>query len=82
MAERFFFDLTDGVHIIPDETGVLAADLNEAITQAVAVLQEISAAEDLRDVDEAWALIIRDAGGKALITLPVVPPPSGTAPTP
>jgi hypothetical protein len=75
LAERFFFDLTDGQSTIPDEGGVLAADVDEAIAQAEAVLGEMRADDELSDDDGAWAMIIRDAAGHLLMTLPIVPRP-------
>ena len=73
MAARFYFDLTDGLNTIPDEVGVLAADLEEAAEQAWVVLAELRAADELTDIVEGWVLIIRDASGGTLMTLPVVP---------
>ena len=81
MAERFFFDLTDGLNKIPDEVGVLAADLDEAVEQAQAVLAEMRVNDELADIVGAWMLTIRDAGGDTLVTLPVVPPSSAAATT-
>jgi hypothetical protein len=73
LAKRFFFDLTDGHSTIRDEDGVLAADFDEAITQARAVLDEMRADDEFLDGDEEWALVIRDAAGEVLMTLLVVP---------
>jgi hypothetical protein len=75
LAERFFFDLTNGQSTIPDEGGVLATDVDEAIAQAEAVLGDMRADDELSDDDGAWAMIIRDAAGRLLMTLPIVPRP-------
>ena len=73
MAEHFFFDLTDGSSMISDEDGVIAVDLDEAVTQAGAVLEEMRRSGEFSNSDEAWMLIIRDEVGRTRVTLPVVP---------
>lgn len=66
MGQRFYFDLTDGKSTIRDTKGAQAADLDEAIRDAQSVL------DDEREASEGeWTLIIRDAAGEALVTLPV-----------
>ena len=67
MERRFFFDLTGGQGTLYDEKGVEAADLDEAIEAARAVLEE------MRDNEEApaehWTLIIRGEDGATLKTI-------------
>jgi hypothetical protein len=77
LAERFFFDLTDGPSTIHDEDGALATDLDEAIMQAEEVLTELRATGELSDAHYEWMMIIRGAGGGALMRLPVVPAGDG-----
>lgn len=73
MAERFYFDLTDGVTTIRDETGVVAVDLSDAVNQAMEVIAE------MRDDDEherdalRWMMVVCDSTGKTVTTMPVVP---------
>lgn len=69
MAQRFYFDLTDGTSTIRDAEGAQADSLDEAITDAQAVLDEARNTK----IGE-WILIIRDAAGETLMTLPVSEP--------
>ena len=73
LAQRFHLDVTDGQTTIRDEVGVLAPNLNEAIRQAEEVLGEMHRNNEFSSGDEAWKLIIRDAAGDILVTLPAVP---------
>lgn len=73
MAERFYFDLTDGVTTISDETGVVAVDPNDALRQADEVLAEMQDDEEHEDDAHKWMIVVRDSAGKAITTLPVVP---------
>lgn len=63
MTERFYFDLVNGSRSIPDEEGVEAADLDEAVSQAGEVLAGLQERGELSDEAEAWALVIRDESG-------------------
>ncbi|WP_336491952.1 DUF6894 family protein [Methylobacterium nigriterrae] len=65
MLKRFYFDLVRQETLIPDEIGVEAADLDEALEQAQLALAEMR--EDGEAVsDEGWALLIRDEAGTLL----------------
>ena len=74
LVERFFFDLTDGPNTISDVDDVLAADLSDAIAQAEVLIMELRIIDEQIDAYEAWMLIVRDAAGDKLTTLPVAPP--------
>jgi hypothetical protein len=59
VAQRFYFDLTDGLTAIRDDEGVEADDLADALKEAEAALQEMSASGELTDLEEGWRLVIR-----------------------
>ncbi len=71
MARRFYFDLTNGSETIRDERGVEAGDLIEAVNEAQAVLSEMSRNDELSGSGAGWQLLIREASGPILQTLPV-----------
>ncbi|ACA21128.1 hypothetical protein M446_6888 [Methylobacterium sp. 4-46] len=68
---RFYFDLADGVTTIRDKEGVEAADLNEALEAAEAVIQEMRAKGELAHFGDGWTLSIRLEAGTVLAILPV-----------
>lgn len=72
LAQRFYFDLTNGSTILRDEEGVPASSLDQAIQEARFVLDEMRRSEELSEQQDGWTLIIRDADGNELATLPVV----------
>ena len=63
MAQRFYFDLRGDRTVIPDETGILANDLNEAIVEALEALREMRASGELDEFGDGWKLAIRDDKG-------------------
>lgn len=63
MMRRFYFDLTDGHTTFLDTEGVLAADINEAIVEAIEALREIRGSTELDDLDGNWKLTLRDDKG-------------------
>lgn len=67
MKRRFFFDLHNGGLSHVCETGVEAANLDEVVEAAYAIVRE------MHDNDEApvdsWTLIIRGEDGASLKTL-------------
>ena len=67
---RFHFDLEAGDEIIKDREGVDASSLNEAVTQAQAIIAEMRDADDLAEPG-VWTLAIRTAGGAVLKRLTV-----------
>ncbi|WP_244424529.1 DUF6894 family protein [Methylobacterium nodulans] len=72
MAQRFYFDLTDGFTTIRDNEGVEAEDLADAVKQAEAALEEMRAAGELADFEEGWRLVIRTGADANLATIPIV----------
>jgi microcompartment protein CcmK/EutM len=73
LAERFYFDLTDGVTTISDETGVMALDLSDALLQAKALMVEMDELEDHEVDAHKWMIVVRDSAGATITTIPLVP---------
>ena len=73
MSSRFYFDLTNGLETIRDHQGVEARDLDQAIEEARVVINEMRDSGELSEDEEGWILIIKDAEGDTLMTLPVTP---------
>jgi hypothetical protein len=68
---RYRFDLESIDELIRDETGVDAADLNQASKLAHDVVEEMRASGELTGVVGHWELVIRDEDGVALERIPV-----------
>ena len=73
MSERFYFDLTNGLSTISDEVGVSAIDLDDAIHHAGEALAEMREDNELANDADQWIMIIRNASGKTVRVLPVIP---------
>ncbi|MER2266900.1 DUF6894 family protein [Methylobacterium oxalidis] len=72
MLKRFYFDLVSRERVIPDRTGIEAADLEEALEEAEAALQEMRESGEAAEFDEGWSLLIRDEAGASLRKLPIL----------
>ena len=70
MSSRFFFDVTNGEETIPDEVGVEAASLDEALAEARSVIAEMTDVAAGADPDPQWSMIVRDEAGSAVGRLP------------
>ncbi|MBY0298758.1 MAG: hypothetical protein K2X71_22435 [Methylobacterium sp.] len=72
MAQRFYFDLTDGNTIIRDEEGVEVDDAQAALEQAEAAVQEMRADGELAGLRGSWKLLVRMSTDTVLtvITIP------------
>ena len=73
MSERFYFDLTNGLSTISDRVGVSAIDLDDAIHQAGEALAEMQEDNELANDADQWMMIIRNASGKTVRVLPMIP---------
>ncbi|MER2263602.1 DUF6894 family protein [Methylobacterium oxalidis] len=71
MLKRFYFDLVKRDTVLVDETGIEAADLDEAQEQAEVALQELYDSGETLDFGEGWRLVIRDETGTVLRELSV-----------
>ena len=74
MLQRFYFDLKEGFSFIRDSEGVEAPSLDQAAEEARLVIKEMLGNEELSADDAGWLLIIRDAAGETLLTMPIVEP--------
>lgn len=72
MLQRIFFDLQNGSSFLRDTEGVEARDIDQALVEARAVIEEMRGSKDLASADD-WHLVIRDESGATLRTLPVIP---------
>ncbi|MDN3627815.1 DUF6894 family protein [Methylobacterium isbiliense] len=72
MAQRFYFDLTDGNTIIRDEEGVEVDDAQAALEQAEAAVQEMRVDGELAGLKGSWKLLVRTSTDTvlAVITIP------------
>ncbi len=68
---RYFFDIVTDTGIVRDDTGVEAADNDEVLDQAWGVISELTADNDIPEVDNVWTLIIRDEAGAVVGKLPL-----------
>lgn len=71
MAQRFHFDLTDGRTTIPDNEGVEADDLADALKQAEAAIQEMHLDGELASLGRGWKFAIRAGADTILVTIPI-----------
>jgi hypothetical protein len=71
LLPRFFFDMSNGVETISDGEGVEAADLDEALTEARCVIDEMADEVAEADPDQPWTLIVRDEAGSIVGRLPI-----------
>ncbi|WP_203236438.1 DUF6894 family protein [Methylobacterium crusticola] len=71
MAQRFYFDLGNERTTIRDDVGSRADDLDDAVEQAQAVVEEMRRSGELASFLGDWWLTIRIADGSVLATIPV-----------
>lgn len=72
MAERFYFDLTDGATTISDDVGIMAINLSDAMRQASEVMAEMQNEDEHEDDAHKWMIVVRDSAGKEVTTMPIV----------
>lgn len=70
MSQRLFFDLTDGMTLFADETGVVVTDLDQALRQAASAIEEMQRSGQLFG-QHGWRIVVRDADRTILHLLPV-----------
>jgi hypothetical protein len=71
LSNRYRFDLESRRDTILDEAGVEADSLQQAIDQAVAVIEEMRVSGELEGSNEGWNLVIRDDAGAELKRIPL-----------
>jgi hypothetical protein len=69
MAKRYHFRLIGPDENIEDEEGVLAASIDQAEAEAVQLVAEMHARDELPDPSERWRLEIHDEDGVVLRSL-------------
>ena len=65
MPERYHFDLEDGLETMRDRDGVEADSAEQAVEQALTVIEEMRESGNIGDV-RGWELVIRDARGSVI----------------
>jgi hypothetical protein len=72
VAERYYFNLTNGAVMIRDEEGVEASSIQAAVISAMEAVEELRA-QDPSNSDEwhGWRLEIVDASGQAVQSIPL-----------
>ncbi|WP_373622461.1 hypothetical protein [Methylobacterium sp. OAE515] len=71
MFRRFYFDVDNGRETVRDDEGVEADDLEQALSDARAVIGEIADELQALDVDSIWTLVVRDETGLTVAHLPL-----------
>ncbi|MGH1569408.1 DUF6894 family protein [Methylobacterium sp. P31] len=71
MPRRFYFDLENGQETIRDDVGVLADDMEHALTEAQAAISETIDEGLANDPGVTWVLVVRDAKGWVVARLSV-----------
>ncbi|WP_431311018.1 DUF6894 family protein [Methylobacterium nigriterrae] len=70
MAQRLFFDLSDGMTTLRDDAGVEVHALWAALQQAQRAIDELRGIGELNDGGD-WRLNVRDENGIILKVLPL-----------
>jgi hypothetical protein len=66
VLKRFYFDLVRQDTLIPDEIGVKATDLEEALEQAKIALAEMRESGEAVALGGGWEMLVRDKAGSVL----------------
>jgi uncharacterized protein DUF6894 len=76
MLSRYYFNLTDGHDVIPDEIGIEVSDDRAAMIQAFEAVEELRREVDASpDEWEGWRLNIMDGSGRLIHSLALDNPP-------
>jgi hypothetical protein len=77
MLSRYYFNLTDGQNVIPDEIGIEVSDDRAALIQAFEAVEELRGETDSSpDEWTGWWLNILDASGRLVHSLALDDPPA------
>jgi hypothetical protein len=77
MLLRYYFNLTDGQNVIPDEIGIEVSDDRAALIQAFEAVEELRGETDTSpDEWTGWWLNIMDASGRLVHSLALDDPPA------
>jgi hypothetical protein len=70
MPLRYFFNLTDGHEVIPDEDGIEVSDDRAALIQAFEAIEELRRESNASQGEwEGWRLNIVDGSGRLIHSL-------------
>ncbi len=76
MLSRYYFNLTDGHNVIPDEVGIEVSDDRAALIQAFEAVEELRGETDSSPDEWAgWWLNIMDDSGRLVHSLALDDPP-------
>jgi hypothetical protein len=76
MLSRYYFNLTDGHEVIPDEIGIEVSDDRAALIHAFESVEELRREADASPSEwEGWRLNIMDASGRLIHSLALDNPP-------
>jgi len=77
MPSHYYFNLTDGYDVIPDEIGIEVSDDRTALIHAFEAVEELRREADASpDEWEGWRLNIIDGSGRLIHSLALDDPPS------
>jgi hypothetical protein len=77
MQLRYYFNLTDGFEVIPDEIGIEVSDDRAALIQAFEAIEELRRETDTAQSEwEGWRLNILDGSGRLIHSLALDNSPS------
>ncbi len=72
MPSRYYFNLTDGHDVIPDEDGIEVSDDRAALIQAFEAIEELRRETSSSPGEwSGWRLNIMDASGKLIQSIPL-----------
>ena len=79
MPSRYYFNLTDGYEVIPDEVGIEVSDARAALIHAFEAIEELRREANASPSEwEGWRLNIVDDSGRLIHSLPLDNPPPET----
>ena len=67
---RYYFDLLNDIELVRDDVGVEADDALQAIRQAIIVLGDMRANDEI-EMGTGWELVVRDADDRILKRLTI-----------
>jgi hypothetical protein len=76
MSSRYYFNLTNGDHIIHDSEGCQVEDINSAVAFANRAIKELRAEASLpSEVWQGWRMEIRNGTGEVVWVISLEPLP-------
>jgi hypothetical protein len=76
MLPHYYFNLTNGHEVIPDEIGIEVSDARTALIHAFEAIEELRREADTSQSEwEGWRLNIVDGSGRLIHSLPLDHPP-------